>query len=117
MLNFGSKIPIWVLFGQNLKKASITILKISTFEFFKMQSFMLKKKINFGPKLLYLGIFRQEYEKTIVLFEINILEFVIMQKFMQTNFYFLNRNVIFEISGFVKMQSFMLKIKINKLGR
>ena len=82
MLNFGSKIPIWVLFGQNLKKDSITILKIGTFEFFKMQSFMLKKKISLGPKLSYLGIFQQEYEKNIVLFEINILEFVIMQKFM-----------------------------------
>ena len=40
---------------------------------------MLKKKyIYFGQKLPYLGNFGLEFEKTIVIFEINALEFITM---------------------------------------
>ena len=40
---------------------------------------ILQKKtkcLNLGPKMLYLGIFELEFSKTIVIFEINTLEFV-----------------------------------------
>ena len=33
------------------------------------------------PKMSYLGIFRLEFEKHIVIFEISVLEFVLLQKF------------------------------------
>ena len=36
--------------------------------------------LNLGQKLLCLGIFGLEFEKTIVLFEINVHEFVKLQK-------------------------------------
>ena len=43
--------PYLVLFVLELK-TTIVIFAVSTFEFFNMQSFMLKKnKLNLGPKL------------------------------------------------------------------
>ena len=58
-------------------------VKINTFKFVKMQSFMLNEKNNFGTKIaLFMlialsiyGIFGQKFEKTIVIFLINTLEF------------------------------------------
>ena len=62
---------------------AIVIFEISTFEFVKMQSFMLKeKKLNLEPRMLYLGIFGLEFENAIVMFEISTFEFVKMQSFM-----------------------------------
>ena len=62
---------------------TIFIFEISTLEFVKMQSFLLKnEKLNLGPKLSYLGIFGLDFEKTIVLFKIIIFEFVKTQSFV-----------------------------------
>ena len=38
--------------------------------------FRQKKFLNLGPKMSYLGTFELEFEKTVVIFEINILKFV-----------------------------------------
>ena len=53
-----------------------------TFEFIKMQVFMLNKK-KLPLKLPYLSIFRLGFEKTIVIFEISSLEFAKMQSFIK----------------------------------
>ena len=58
-------------------------VKINTFKFVTMQSFMLNEKNNFGTKIaLFMvialsiyGIFGQKFEKTIVIFLINTFEF------------------------------------------
>ena len=50
------KMPNLVTFRPEFKKKIIFICEISTFEFVKMQSFMLKKKINLGQKFSCLRI-------------------------------------------------------------
>ena len=82
----------------------------------------------------YLGIFGQEFKKTIVIFEISILKFVYLQNFTEKlkclnvgpkmpdlcifELEFENNIVIFEICTleFVKMQSFAKKTKMPKFG-
>ena len=45
---------------------------------------MLKEKFfDFLQKMLYLGIFRLEFEKAIVTFEMNVLELLLKLSFMQ----------------------------------
>ena len=45
---------------------------------------MQNKNISsYGPKESYLSIYEQKFEKTIVMFEVSILEFAIMQRFVQ----------------------------------
>ena len=50
----------------------IVIFEISTFEFGKMQSFMLQKK-KMERKMSYFSLFGLEFQKTIVIFEISTL--------------------------------------------
>ena len=52
-LNLGPKIPYLGIFRLKFVETIVTF-EISTFEFVKMQSFMLKK-IKFGTKLPYFG--------------------------------------------------------------
>ena len=45
------------IFGLEFEKTTV-LFEISTFEFVKMQNFMLKgKKLNLGPKMSYFSIF------------------------------------------------------------
>ena len=62
-IKFGSKIlVVWEYLGQNLK--NITIFVISALDFFKLQSFVQKKKfLHFGPKMPYLSILCRIFEK------------------------------------------------------
>ena len=41
------------------------------------------KCLNLGPKMPYLGIFGLEFEKNIVIYEISVLEFVLLQSLVQ----------------------------------
>ena len=67
-LNPGPKLPY---LGWNLQKA-IPIFEISILGFCKLKSFISNKKpSNLEPKLSYLGTFRLEFEKTIMIFEIS----------------------------------------------
>ena len=79
---FRSKMPDLEKFKSVFEKP-IFIFEISTLEFVKMQSFLLKnEKLNLGPKLSYLGIFGLDFEKTVVLFKIIIFQFVKTQSFV-----------------------------------
>ena len=42
-----------------------------------------QKSLNLGPKMPYLRIFRLEFKNTIVIFEISVLEFVLLQSLVQ----------------------------------
>ena len=59
------------------------MFEINTFGFVKMQSFILNKKNNLGPKLSYLGTFVLGFEKSIVVIQISTLKFVKVQRFMK----------------------------------
>ena len=59
------------------------MFEINTFGFVKMQSFILKKKINLGSKLSDLGTFALAFEKSIVVIQISILKFVKVQRSMK----------------------------------
>ena len=60
---------ILVLLGQNLKELW-TFFEISTLKSFKKENLVEKQKsLDLGPKVLDLGIFGIEFEKTIVIFK------------------------------------------------
>ena len=65
-LSVQKEFRIWVFFGWNIKKI-ISICKVPCKN---------KKYLHLGQKLLYLGIFGLEFEKAIVIFEINAVKFV-----------------------------------------
>ena len=68
MPKFGTKNDILGIFDQK----PVVIFEISTLEFVKLQIFAKKQNcLNFGRKMLYLGIFGVEFWKTIVIFEIS----------------------------------------------
>ena len=67
-----------------------------------------KNVLKFEPKIPYLGIFSAEYQKNIVIFEINNIEFVENE--------FLTQTVNFGIwSSFLKVQS-LLFLKVTRSG-
>ena len=77
------------IFGLEFENNNV-IFKISSLEFVKLQNFAKKQTcLNLGPKIPYLGIFDQKYlilvflgknfEKTIVIFEISTLKFLLLQ--------------------------------------
>ena len=72
-LNLRPRIPYLGIFRLKFVETIMTF-EISTFEFVKMQSFMLKK-ISLGPNCLIL-VFWLKFEKTIVIFEISIPGFI-----------------------------------------
>ena len=76
------KITYLGTFGPEFVK-TIVMFEINTFGFVKMQSFILKKKINLGSKLSYLGTFALAFEKSIVVIQISILKFVKVQHLMK----------------------------------
>ena len=88
MSKFGSKNALFGYFWGIISK-TIVIFEISTLEFVKNESlthtvnfgvgsaFSKAKKqkcLNLGPRMPYLGIFRVEFQKTNVIFEISTLE-------------------------------------------
>ena len=76
---------------------TVVVFKIIT-KFVKMQSFTLKRKnINLVSKMSYLGIFRLEFEKTIVTFEISTHEFIKTE--------FLTKTINFGIGSVVSKSS------------
>ena len=67
--NFDQKCLIWVFLSKISRKA-IVIFEIGTVKFVYLQNFTKKQKfLNLGPKMPYLGIFVQEFSKTIAIFE------------------------------------------------
>ena len=80
IVNYVPKMLYLGTFRAALEK-TLVIFEISIFGFLKMQSFLLKKKLNLGPKLSCLGIFGFKFGSTIVIFEISALEFVKIQSF------------------------------------
>ena len=74
--NFDQKCLIWVFLSKISRKA-IVIFEIGTVKFVYLQNFTKKQKfLNLGPKMPYLGIFVQEFSKTIAIFESSTLIFV-----------------------------------------
>ena len=71
------------VFGWNLKK-TIVIFKAVPSNFSICEfSRKIKKYLHLGQIVLYFGNFGLEFEKTIVIFEINALEFVKLQSLVQ----------------------------------
>ena len=58
------------------KNPTIIIFEMSTFQFIKMQSFMLRVKKIWDQNCFLLGVFEPEFENAIVIFEINTLSFI-----------------------------------------
>ena len=76
---FGADIALYSEW--NLRKTNI-IFEISIVEFVEMQNFKQSKKtLSLGQKMLYLGNFRPQFEKTIVIFQMTILiKFMLKKK-------------------------------------
>ena len=72
--SFQRKFYIWKFFGWNLKKKLLPFLICEL-------SCKNKKYLHLGRKMLYLSIFELEFEKAIVIFEIDALEFLKFEKF------------------------------------
>ena len=73
---FDQNCHILVFLGRNFKKA-IVIFQIYILEYVSLENFTKKQKcLNLGQKVPVLGIFELEIENNIVIFEINIAEFV-----------------------------------------
>ena len=73
---FWQKSLIWVFLGENFKKTFV-IFENSSLKLIYLQNFTEKEKcLNLGPEMPDLGIFGQEFENNIVIFEISTLEFV-----------------------------------------
>ena len=97
-LNFALKRPYLAIFRLELEK-TIFLLYFSTVNLSKCNISCKKKKLNVGLNLFYLGIFElelkfwtkivligyfgQEFQKTNTVFEMNILKLVNMQSFIQ----------------------------------
>ena len=66
------------------KNYCTVIFYISTHKFFQTQNFVFELKIlKFGAKIAVIGYFGLEFQNTNVAFEISIIEFVNMQRFIQ----------------------------------
>ena len=73
---FDKSCHILVLLGRIFKKL-IVVFQINKLEYVFLQNFTKKQKcLNLGRKVPVLGIFGLEMENNIVIFEINIAEFV-----------------------------------------
>ena len=116
---WGKNCVILTLLSQNSKKL-LPYLKLKLQIFQNAKFHIIKKELNLGQKLSYLGTFGLEFvKKTIVVFEI--IQNGTIMKLGPKLFYFSNFRpefekaiTIFEISSFkfVKIKSFMLKKKI-----
>ena len=72
------------IFGLELGKATLLwFFYISTLEFFQTKFCPKIKILKLGTKLVLIGYFGLEFQKTNVEFEMSILEFVNMQSFIQ----------------------------------
>ena len=73
---FGQICLTCVFLGKNIKNAIVRFL-ISTLKFVYLQNLRKKLKcLNLGPEMTDLGVLELEFEKGIVIFEINVLECV-----------------------------------------
>ena len=83
-LNVGPKLFYLGIFGLKLEKPTVLwIFYISTLKFFRTKFCPKLKVLKFGTRIVLIGYFGLEFQKTDVEFEINILEFVNMQSFIQ----------------------------------
>ena len=66
--------PYLGIFGLEVLKSCLrsAAANLSTLKILRQK----QKCLNLGPKMLYIGIFGQEFQKTIVIFEISNLDFV-----------------------------------------
>ena len=63
---------------------AIVTFEISTLNFVKFKNFVKKEEcLKNGPAMPYLGVFGLEFEKTIAMFEIGLLEFALLRSLMQ----------------------------------
>ena len=127
----GPKIPYLGIFGLQFNKNYYQVFNQRTRIRKTIKFHPKRKKINLGPKMLYLGLWLECW-KTIVIFLINGLQIVQLQSFVQ-KLEFLNlepKNALFKCFGqrfwkiivileistldFVLLQSFVQKIKILK---
>ena len=83
-LNVGPKLFYLGTFGLELEKATVLwFFYISTLKFFQTKFCSKIKILRFGTTIVLIGYFRLKFQKTNVEFEISILEFVNMQRFVQ----------------------------------
>lgn len=112
-------------FRVELEKNYRSYLKSAPLNLHNAELYVKQKTFSMPPKLSYLGIFMQQFSNVIVMFEINTLEFVELQIFIQKEKHFNlgpkmrylgtfrpefgKSNVILDFSTlkFVIMQSFM----------
>ena len=74
------------------------------------------KKLDFLQKILYLSIFRQKFESTIVIFEISTLEFSNMQSFMLKQKYLhLGQKLLYLGISRLEIETIILIFEINTL--